>query len=124
MTMTPAMAMNLGLRYPKFALALQTVGGTPSRGTANDPGCQGQRKGAITRRGGHMSSVQFDRMLKLDSDRVFLTVKVSPKSHRDAIKGIVNVAHGQVALAVGVRPPAAEGAANEAVIGLLANLFD
>ena len=71
-----------------------------------------------------MSSVQFDRMLKLDSDRVFLTVKVSPKSHRDAIKGIVNVAHGQVALAVGVRPPAAEGAANEAVIGLLANLFD
>jgi uncharacterized protein (TIGR00251 family) len=71
-----------------------------------------------------MSLIPLDRLLKLDTDRVLLAVKVSPKSHRDTIKGIVELPHGRIGLAVGVRPPAADGAANEAVIGLLAELFD
>jgi len=71
-----------------------------------------------------MSLIPLDRLLKLDTDRVYLAVKVSPKYHRDAIKGIVELPHGRIGLAIGVRPPAADGAANEAVIGLLADLFD
>jgi uncharacterized protein (TIGR00251 family) len=71
-----------------------------------------------------MSSIPLHRLLKLDSDRVFLAVKVSPKSHRDTIKGIVDLPHGRIGLAIGVRPPAADGAANEAVVGLVAQIFD
>jgi uncharacterized protein (TIGR00251 family) len=73
--------------------------------------------------GPDMSLIPLDRLLKLASDRIFLAVKVSPKSHRDAIKGIVDLPHGRIGLAIGVRPPASDGAANEAVIGLLADLF-
>ena len=62
-------------------------------------------------------------LLKLGQGCVSLTVKVSPKSHQDTIKGIVNLPHGRIGLAVRVRPPAANGAANEAVTSLFADLF-
>jgi uncharacterized protein (TIGR00251 family) len=71
-----------------------------------------------------MPPFSLDKLVTLGTDGIFLTVKVSPKSHKDAVKGIVDLPHGRIGLAVRVCPPAADGAANEAVIGLLANLFE
>lgn len=71
-----------------------------------------------------MRPIHLDKLMKLDPNGISLTVKVSPKSHRDEIKGLVGLPHSRVGLAVRVSPPAADGAANEAVICLIANLFD
>jgi len=71
-----------------------------------------------------MSSTPLDKLLNFDSDRVSLAIKVWPKSHQDRIKGIVDLPHGRVGLGIAVRPPAVDGAANEAVVGLLARFFD
>jgi len=71
-----------------------------------------------------MPSIPLDKLLKLGPDGVQLTVKVSPKSNKNAIKGIVDLPHDRIGLAVRVCPPAVDGAANEAVICLLADLFE
>lgn len=70
-----------------------------------------------------MSSVSLDKLLKSTGNGVLLAVKVSPKSHQDGIKGVVALPHDRIGLAVRVCPPAADGAANEAVIELLSVLF-
>ena len=70
-----------------------------------------------------MPSLPLDKLLKLEPDGIILTVKVSPKSHQDTVKGIVDLPHDRTGLAIRVRPAAAEGAANDAVIRLLADLF-
>lgn len=70
-----------------------------------------------------MSSLPLDRLLKSTGDGILLTVKVSPKSHQNVVKGIVELPHDRLGLAIRVSPPAADGAANEAVIGLLAEFF-
>lgn len=65
----------------------------------------------------------FDKLVKLSPDGIALTVKVSPKSHQETIKGLVDLPYGRIGLAVRVSPPAVDGAANEAVLCLLANFF-
>lgn len=57
------------------------------------------------------------------SDGILFIAKVSPRSHRDTVKGVVQLPHDRLGLAVRVSPPAANGAANEAVIELLARTF-
>lgn len=66
----------------------------------------------------------LEKLLKSNPDGVSLTVRVSPKSHRDEIKNIVDLSFGRTGLAIRVCPPAADGAANEAVVRLLAGLFE
>lgn len=71
-----------------------------------------------------VSLPSLDKLLKSNADGISLTVKVSPKSHRNEIKSIVDLPHGRTGLAIRVCPPAADGAANEAVVRLLARLFE
>lgn len=71
----------------------------------------------------HMPPVPLDKLLKPTADGILLTVKVSPKSHQDTIKGVVELSHNRLGLAIRVSPPAADGAANEAVVDLIAKFF-
>ena len=71
----------------------------------------------------HLSPVSIDKLSKPIGDGILLTIKVSPKSHRDGIKGIVELPCGRLGLVIRVSPPAVDGAANEAVVGLLAKFF-
>jgi len=73
--------------------------------------------------GSCMSPVSLDKLLRSTGDGVVFAVKVSPKSHQDAIKDIVELPHDRIGLAVRVSPAAADGAANEAVIELLSGVF-
>ena len=70
-----------------------------------------------------MPPLSFDKLSKPIGDGILLTVKVSPKSRRNAIKGIVELPHDRLGLAIRVFPPAVDGAANEAVVDLLAKFF-
>jgi uncharacterized protein (TIGR00251 family) len=53
-------------------------------------------------------------------DGLVLAVRLTPKGGRDAVDGIDRLADGQSVLKVRVRAPASEGAANAALLGLLA----
>ena len=56
----------------------------------------------------------------LTADGVTLTVRLTPKGGRDAIDGVEVLADGRPALEARVRAIAAEGAANAALIHLIA----
>ena len=51
---------------------------------------------------------------------VVLTVRLTPRGGRDAIDGIAVLADGRCVLKARVRAPPSEGAANAALIGLVA----
>jgi uncharacterized protein YggU (UPF0235/DUF167 family) len=53
-------------------------------------------------------------------DGLFLSVRLTPKGGRDAIDGIETLADGSTVLKARVRAAPHEGAANDALIGLLA----
>jgi uncharacterized protein len=57
---------------------------------------------------------------QFEADSVRLTVRVVPRARRNEAAGIVDVGQGRTALAIRVRAPAAEGAANSALIEFLA----
>lgn len=54
------------------------------------------------------------------ADGVRLAVKVTPKASREAVGGLADLGEGKCALSVKVTAPADKGAANAAVIALLA----
>jgi uncharacterized protein (TIGR00251 family) len=54
------------------------------------------------------------------ADGVILTVRLTPKGGRDAIEGIEERADGRPVLKVRVRAAASEGAANDALVRLIA----
>jgi len=56
----------------------------------------------------------------LTADGIAVTIRVTPKGGRDTIEGIARLADGRLAVRVRVRAPASEGAANAAVIRLMA----
>jgi uncharacterized protein len=56
----------------------------------------------------------------LDADGVRLAVRVTPRARHSEIVGRIHVGGSQGALAVKLAAPPVEGAANEALIGLLA----
>ena len=51
---------------------------------------------------------------------IVVTVRLTPRGGRDAVEGVEQLADGRSVLKVRVRAPAAEGAANAALIKLLA----
>lgn len=55
---------------------------------------------------------------------VALALKVTPRSARDAVEGLVDTGGGRLALQVRVRSAPSDGAANEAVLKLLARALD
>ena len=55
---------------------------------------------------------------------IALTVRLTPKGGRDAIEGVEQMADGRSVLKARVRVAPSEGAANEALIRLLANALD
>jgi uncharacterized protein len=57
---------------------------------------------------------------RLAPDGIDLAVRVTPKGGRDAVDGIAELADGTCVLKVRVRAAASEGAANAAVIRVLA----
>jgi len=57
-------------------------------------------------------------------DGVWLAVRVTPKSSRNAVTGLHTAADGAVSLAVKVSAPPDKGKANRAVIAVLAAAFN
>jgi uncharacterized protein (TIGR00251 family) len=58
------------------------------------------------------------------ADGIVLSVRLTPKGGRDAVEGIEHRADGRAVLKARVRAPPSEGAANAALITLLADVFD
>ena len=55
---------------------------------------------------------------------LFVTVRLTPKSSRDAVEGVERLADGRSVLKARVRAKASEGAANAALIRLVAQTLD
>lgn len=55
-----------------------------------------------------------------DGDGVRLTVRVTPRASRSGFAGIAEVGEGRTALALRLRAPPVDGAANQALLGFLA----
>jgi len=60
----------------------------------------------------------------LQPDGLLITVRLTPKGGRDAIDGFEQLADGRAVVKARVRAPPHEGAANAALIALLADLVD
>jgi uncharacterized protein len=58
------------------------------------------------------------------ADALVLTVRLAPKGGRDAIEGLETRDDGRIVLRVKVRAPAVDGAANAALVRLLADALD
>jgi uncharacterized protein len=61
--------------------------------------------------------------LKSEKDRVLLAVRVTPRARRTEICGLVEAPHAKRALGIRLAAPPVDGAANEALCGLLAREF-
>ena len=60
------------------------------------------------------------RGYRVDGDGLVLSIRLTPRASRDAIDGIGCLSDGTAVIQARVRPPPADGAANAAVIKLLA----
>jgi uncharacterized protein (TIGR00251 family) len=60
----------------------------------------------------------------LTGDGLVLAVRLTPKGGRDSIEGIERLADGRAVVKARVRAAASEGAANAALIRLIADAFD
>jgi uncharacterized protein (TIGR00251 family) len=60
---------------------------------------------------------------RVEPDAIVLTVRLTPRADRDAVEGIGILADGQAVLRARVRAVPEDGAANKALIALLAKLF-
>jgi uncharacterized protein len=60
------------------------------------------------------------RPWRSEADGVVLAVRLTPRGGRDAIEGVQQLADGQAVLKARVRAAASEGAANAALVTLLA----
>jgi uncharacterized protein YggU (UPF0235/DUF167 family) len=58
------------------------------------------------------------------ADGLLLTVRLTPKGGRDAIDGVATLADGRAVLKARVRSVASEGAANTALVRLIAGALD
>jgi uncharacterized protein (TIGR00251 family) len=56
----------------------------------------------------------------LQGNDILLTVRLTPRAGRDAVAGVVDCGDGRTALAIRIAAPPVEGAANQALIALLA----
>ena len=61
-----------------------------------------------------------DLPYSLDGDDALLAVRLTPRARRDEIAGVIETGEGRSALAVRIAAPPVEGAANRALIALLA----
>ena len=62
--------------------------------------------------------------LRIEADAIVISVRLTPKGGRDAVEGIATLADGcEIALA-GVRAVPEDGAANAALVALLAKTFN
>ena len=60
---------------------------------------------------------------RVEPGAIVLTVRLTPRADRDAITGISTLADGQVVASARVRAVPEDGAANKALIALLAKRF-
>jgi len=65
-----------------------------------------------------------DQPWTLAADGLFLAVRLTPKGGRDAIEGIEQLADGRSVLKVRVRAAPSEGAANAALLKVIAAALD
>jgi uncharacterized protein YggU (UPF0235/DUF167 family) len=68
--------------------------------------------------------VTDDRPWTVVGEGLAMTVRLTPKGGRDAVEGIERLADGRPVLKVRVRAAAMEGAANAALIRLIATMLD
>jgi uncharacterized protein len=61
---------------------------------------------------------------RMERDGIVLSVRLTPKGGRDAIDGVVTLSEGREVLAARVRAAPDKGAANAALVLLLADVFD
>lgn len=60
----------------------------------------------------------------MGADGIVVTVRLTPKGGRDAIDGIARLADGRSVVKARVRAAPSEGAANAALVALLAEVLD
>jgi uncharacterized protein (TIGR00251 family) len=65
-------------------------------------------------------SYSFDGPYSFDGHVARLAVRVTPRAAREDVAGVVETGDGKVALSVRLNAPPVEGAANRALIALLA----
>jgi len=65
-----------------------------------------------------------DLPYSFDGDDALLAVRLTPRARRDEIVGVTGTVDGRSALAVRVAAPPVEGAANKALLALLARTLD
>jgi uncharacterized protein (TIGR00251 family) len=58
-----------------------------------------------------------------EADGIVLTVRLMPRANRDAVDGVATLSDGQQVAAMRVRAVPEDGAANEALIALVAKTF-
>lgn len=60
---------------------------------------------------------------RTETDGIVLTVRLTPKADRDSVSGVVTLSDGQAVAQARVRAVPEDGAANKALIALLAKTF-
>ena len=60
---------------------------------------------------------------RIEAGAIVLTVRLTPHADRDAVEGIGTLADGRMVAQVRVRAVPEDGAANKALVALLAKLF-